>query len=331
MGDPARGHLSYLQFGREAVAGTAVPATHRLPFIGNVVTPDIGFIVSDLLDNNVDRVGFYQGGQAFPFTIEGELWYEGLLLILDGLFGTATFAANGGTTTGANPYVHTFIERALLNSYTFQFIDGNVPASQCQRITGAKLVGITIKCVAGRTNDAIGKFTIEGFATGYSAGQTPTGALSAVAALPVLFHEASTVDDGTADAASLIAMKDFELSMTSPVDRDRHYMGSVSPLEALRNDFVDVTFKFKKEFQSTTLLAAGLAFTSGSPKLVFGSSASKRLTFDIGSAKIKTYTHPVNGYGIIMQNCEWKAFKDPTNLSALKVVVENTQATITTP
>jgi hypothetical protein len=330
MGTPGRGHVSYLQFGRETVAGTPVAATRRIPFISNVVTPDIGFIESDLLDNSVSRSNFYQGGQGFPFTIEGETWYEGLLLLIDGLMGTATFGANGGTTTGTNPYVHTFIERALLNSYTFELIDGDIETTKCQRLAGAKLIGITVRCVAGRGNDAICKFTIEGFATGYATNITPTTSLTSVAALPVLYHEATTVDDGTADAASLIRMRSFELALTNEVDKERFYMSAINPDEPIRNNFLDVTFRAVKELQSKTLLDAALAFTSGSPKLVFGSAASKRITFDIGSAKIRSYTHPVNGYGIILQNVEWRAFKDPTNLSALKIIVENTQATITT-
>lgn len=329
MGVPGMPHKGYIQFFRESTWKTAPTITKRLPYISCVTTPDIRPLKSNTLNNVLSRTAQYAGPNVFRTTLVLEGWYEGLLLWLDMLMGTDTYGANGATTTGANPYVHTYIEREFLNSMTVEIIEGNIPANQCQRLRGAKVVSGRLRWEAGFGDGAIGTLTLELLSPIYETGQAVTGSLTAVSPLPILFHEGSTMDDGTADAAAEIVMRSAEIMIRNPV-AERFAIGSAVILEPLRNDFLVVTAAFRKEFQTKLLMDAVNAFTAGSPKLVFGSSASKRITFDIGTARITEYNHPVSGRDLIVQDVTWEAERDGTNLSALKLTVENTQATITT-
>lgn len=334
MGTPGRGHRSYLQFGREATYGTAVAATHRVPILRSSVVPQIGVHRSGLLQRGTvtaarNRSDQYQGPIFYRSTIELELWYEGLLLILDGIMGTSTFGANGGVTTGANPYAHNWAaNREFLNSYTMELIEGNIPSSACQRLVGAKMDAAIIR---GSVSDVVCRLTLEVMSKFYQTNQTPTGGLNAVTALPVLFHEASTVDDGTADAAADVRMKNFEVTLRNHLT-ERHYVGSVNTDEPHANDFVEAMFRFKKEFQTRTMLDAVNAFTAGTPSLVFGSTASKRFTIQTGGgdAQITEYNHPIEGAGIIEQDVTWDTDSAQGIGCQIQIIAENTQATITT-
>jgi hypothetical protein len=330
MGTPAQGHKSYLQFGREAVYGTGVAATHRLGFVSSGVEPEIGIVRDNTLNNQVVRSSIYPVGQRARGQIEMVLDYDGLLLLFDGAFGTATFAANGGTTSGTGPYTHTFTERSLLNSYTIEIVEGNVPANKCQRLIGAKIFGFTIRGEAGQGDGALVRVVWDVLAKEKQTDQTPTASLTAVARSSVLFHQAATINDGTADAAADVRMRSFEINLGSPVHDDRFYLGSTTIDEPIRSDFVAPTMRFVKEFHTKTLIDAMKAGTTGNPALGFN-SGTDWITLQMDTAKATTYTHPISGYGIITQEVTWEGLlTDAATDFGLKMTVINDQATIVT-
>lgn len=329
MGTPAQGHKSYMQFGREATYGTAVPATHRLGFVNSNVEPEIGIVRDNTLNDAVVRSSIYPVGELARGTIEMVLDYAGLLLLFDGVMGTGTFGANGGSTTGAGPYTHVFKEKSFLNSYTIEIVEGNIPSAKCQRLIGAKIVGMTIRGEAGQGDGALIRVVWDILAKQKQTDQTPTAALTAVARSSALFHHA-TVDDGTADAAADVRLRSFEIRLQSPVADDRFYFGSTTIDEPLRSDFVAPTMRFTKEFQTKTLIDAYKAGTTGTPEISFASGADS-VSFAFGTAKATAYAHPVSGYGIITQDVTWEGLlTDDTVDYGLRVQVVNSQATITT-
>jgi len=329
MAGEALGLRSYFQFGLEATYGTAVAATKRLGYVTSRTTVNPGVILDPTLDNSVSRTAQYQGRKRFRTVVRTRLDYEGQLLLWDALFGTATFGSVGGTTTGASPFVHTFVEKTLLNSLTLQLIEGDPSAltNDCSRAAGAKLIGVTVRGEQGDGERGVGYADWEFTSKTYDEDILSTGALSAPAAKPVLYQEATTFDDGTADAAADVKMRSYEFSIRNPVEEEG-VIGSATIEEPFRNNFVEVKARFTKLYKTKTLHAAANAFTAGSPKLVFGSAATKRITFDIGTANVEVYEHPVTGYGAVLQEVTWNAIKDVTNASAMKLVVENTQSTI---
>lgn len=332
MGQPGRGHKGYFQFGREATWGTAVVATHRLPYVSCDTRPVGGTVESEMMNASRWLQGIYKGPVYYETTLVLELWYAGMLLLLDGIQGTATFGANGGTTTGSNPYLHTITGQDVLNSYTFEIIEGNIEAGKCQRLVGAKIDKAVISGAKGVGADAICRLTLTLLSKSYQTDQTPTTSLTAIAALPVMFHETTTVQDGTADIAADIVLQSFSVSIDNRLARRQ--TTSIDILEPVPEGFCDITIQLQKELHTSTSLDAFQAFTAASanqPSLLIGPSSSKRVTILVpGTANIVAYNHPVTGAGIIMQDVTWKPFRAGTAAGPLTITVENTQATITT-
>ena len=337
MGFPGLGHRGYIQFGREATYGTAVAATHRIPFVSCETRPVGGTIDSEMMNNARWLHGIYQGPKHYETTLVVELWYEGMLLLLDGLMGTGTYGANGGTTSGGSPFAHTITQQDLLNSYTFQIIEGRIPATTCQRLLGAKIDRAEISGSKGSGNDAILRLTLTLLSRSYQTAQAITGSLNAVTALPILFHEMQGVSaflDGTADVAADKVLQNFTVSINNNLAR-RHHSTAATILEPIAEGFCEVEIRLTKEFQTVALLDAFNAFTAAvptEPTLVFGVTSSKRFTISTpGTAVIPTYGHPISGPGIIMQDVTWKGFRaNPGGAGPLQLLVENTQATIVT-
>lgn len=329
MGTPGRGHKSYIQIGREATWGTAVAATHKIPIVSCDTKPVGGTIDSEMMNGFRWLFGIYQGPVFYETTIVMELWYEGMLLFLDGLQGTLTYGANGGTTAGSNPYTHTFNGLDVLNSYTVEIIEGNIESAKCQRLVSSKIDTAVISGAKGSGSDGICRLTLTLISKSYQTDQTPTAALNSITPLPVMFHEIATVTDGSGDSAADVVLQSFSVSINNRLARRQ--TTSVNILEQVPEGFLEVLVRFSKELHTSTALDAFNAFTSGTPGLVFGSSSSKRITISTqGTANLVSYGHPIAGAGIIMQEMEWKAFRASSSFGPLRIVVENTQATVTT-
>ncbi len=322
MAGESLGHKSYLQWAREATWGTAVASTRRGGLIESTPTLQTGVILDPTLDNSVSRTAQYQGRRRVRARIRTRLDYESYGLFWDSLFGTASFGSLGASTTGAGPYVHTLTEKSILNSLAIQAIEGDIPTGKCSVLEGAKFTGVRISGEQGDGERGLCYCEWDVTAEDYAEDQTPTGALTALTAVPVLTQEATTQDDGTADTVKL---RSFEITIRNPVEEEGA-LGQVQIEEPFRNDFLEIKAVFRKIYKTKTLHAAARAFTVGSPKLVFGSAATKRITFDIGTANIEVYQHPVRGYGVVLQEVTWNAIKDVTNASALKMTIENNQA-----
>lgn len=326
MGTPAIGFLGYWQGGREATFNTPVAATTRFDAASMSVEPVIGEIPDESLNGQLSAPASVQGGIFYRATVKTRFDYTGQLMLLDSLFGTATFGSNGGVTTGANPYAHVYTEKSILNSHSFEFVEGRT--GKATRLYGAKVVGFKVDVKAGVGEAAKAMVEWKILAKSLSTDFTPTGALSAPTPNPLLFHEISTMDDGTADIAADIRVRSLSISMDSKAAEDRFYMGSVNFDEPIRDGFLEVKWNMTKEYQTKVLLDAAIAYTSGSPKVVFGSSTSKRVTLESGTAKLMNYGNPVSGPGIVEQSFEWKAFYNATDLGALKVTVEDAVSAI---
>lgn len=326
MGTPGFGFQSYIQFGRESTWGTAVAATKRLGFLNENVQPNIGFIKDNTLNNATVRANIYPVGEYAIGTIDMVLDYEGLLMLFDGVYGTATFGNNGGADAGVGPYTHTFTEKALLNSYTIEIIKGNISATKCDRLIGAKIVGFNIKAAAGQSNQGLCTVTWDIVAKQKQIDQTPTAALTAITRVPSFFYQAAVVDN-TADAVGLQKVRSFDLIVKRAVDDKRFYMGSTTIDEPVVNDYSMGTLKFQRELQSTTLKTAFSAGTAANPTLTLTSGA-KVIAFTIGAGVLTQYTDAVTGYGIVLQDATIEAVSNAG--VGVGLVITNTQATITT-
>lgn len=334
MGLPGRAHRGYIQFGREATWGTAATVTHRIPFVSCDTKQIGGTIDSEMMNGSRWLHGIYQGPRYVETTLVVELWYAGMLLLIDGILGGANaFGSNQGSTTGANPYTHTFLGGDILNSYTFEIIEGEIPSAvKCQRLVGAKIDSFELTGERGTGAGAICRATIRLLAKSYLSNVDVTGSLSAVTAIPVLFHEMNVLD-GLEPSATEVVVSSFTVSINNHLAR-RQGNGTVFILEPVPEAFAEISIRLTKEFQTRLMLDAFNAFTAATatqPTLIFGNSITKRITIaSPGTAVIPEYGHPINGPGIIMQEVTWKHFRPNSAAGPLSIVVENQQATITT-
>jgi hypothetical protein len=332
MASPGLGFKSYLQWGRETTYGTVAAATKRIGILRQNISVQMKQVKSGLLTGNFIRQDIYNVQQKTAGQIEVYLTYADLQMLFDGLMGTNTFASNGGTTTGANPYTHVFTEsHEFHNSFTLELIEGNIPASKCQRILGAKITGVTIR---GEANDIV-HCTFDVVGQTYQDNQTPTGALSANTPVMVLTQHGSVGDtatayDGSGDAAANLVLKSFELTIKNMIDESRDIVGLSTIGEPIRNGFPMSQMKFHREFRTLASLDAYIARTNQNPSLVFTNTSNFQFTMEMDVAAVVDENHGIDSDGIIFQDVTLEAIFDAGNTTGSKVSIKNTQSTITT-
>jgi len=324
MGTPGRGHKSYLQFGVETTYGTAVAATHKVEVISMKVDPIIGVIRDPSLYDAVARRALYQGGLMYKGNFVIRCNYSGLGVLWKAALGAVA-------TTGVGPYVHVFKESADLPSLTLQMIEGNIPATQYQRVDGAIITSMTIRGTAGQGDDGMVQVEFEVLAKNkLNVASAPTTITNFPALAPVLFHHATVVDNGTGDTSSDIRVRSFEISHRSPFTEDRFYLGATNIDQPLREDFVACQWKITSEFQTIAQFNAAAAFTVGDPELTFTTGATAILNIVSNSANLVEYSNPVENYGIILAQATWEAWYNSSDLTSLMLTTTNSQAAFDT-
>lgn len=157
---PGLGHKSYMQIGpKEGTYGTFQLPTKKLEVVSWNVSPQIGVIRDPSLYGSPSMRALFQGALTYKGTFVVRLNYEGLLELLRAVYGTYSSSVVGGET-----YVrdHLYKEASTLNSYTIEIVIGDVPTGKCYRVTGAKLLNLTVRGTAGTGNDAMlmAEFTV---------------------------------------------------------------------------------------------------------------------------------------------------------------------------
>lgn len=331
MAAPGFGHGSYVQIGRESVWGTKVAATRRFRVVSSDFQPERAKVPSDALTDTVARKNYFNGPQRVTGKLDLELDYEGQLYLFDGAQGTSTFASDGGTKTGAGPYTWSFLQRALLNSYTIEDIAGPIPTSKGNVATGCKIKSMTISGSGGFDAKPI-KLSVDWVGKDWADNQTPTAALTANTPIPVMFHHISTgsFKAGTADSAGTERLRSFEITIPNPLADDRWY-GADTMDEPLRNGYAEPTFKWTLEFATKSAIADYLnsTLTSGAPLLTF-SLGTKSITFGSFISYIVTpVSRPVNNFGVLLQDFTLTAVDDTnTPSSGIIITTVNSESTI---
>jgi hypothetical protein len=329
---PGLGHKSYLQIGpKETTYGTYIAPTAKLELMSWDVNPDVGVIQDPSLYSQQSRRALYQGLYTVAGTFKVRLNYEGLLELFRGVFGT--YPAPTVVETGVRD--HFFKEGATLNSYSPEVIIGDVTTGKCFRMLGSKFHGLRVAGRAGNGVDGMltAEFTVT--AKDFVSNQTPVGALSFPPVFPVLFHQAITVDDGTADAAASVRVRSFEVTLEQPHTADeRAYLGSLTIDEPLRQDFITARWRLEQEFTTLTQWDAARAFTLGSPQFVFqnpttiGVSSKREFELRSNKANLVEFSAPVSDYGVLVSTATWEAYFDATDASALLARFRNTEVAL---
>jgi tail tube protein len=326
VAEHGKSYKRFLQFGRDSAGNWGSAATtvnHRAPILSFTRGVSREVIYSSAMDGTRFRQVAYQGAKRVRPTIQTELTYTGLLLFLDGLMGTDTFGANGGTTGAGPPYTHTFkmsglpTGAGLFNSFCLEAGMGDIPAGKVERFTGAKIARATI---AGSSHERL-TLRLELIGKDHATNVTPTGALTSATQDCVLFDQMSSFNDGTGTTGDLIS---FELTIDNALSV-RDYASELID-EPLASSHASATLRIVEEFQSRSAIDAHVALTQGAPALTF-TSGSKVFTISMPKAYISDSPEPEGDR--MTQSLLWTPIGDDGSPETyLTMTMTNTQSSI---
>lgn len=337
MGVPAVSHKSYWQLAKATTWGTGVAATIKLPLIDESIELENPPIEDNVLHGNPWDRTTYQGYRRAMGSITTQLLFEGMLEIFRGLFGT--YPAPAVVETGVRD--HVFKIGPTLNHYTHQLITGDVPTGKCFRVPTAKFDKMILRGTAGLGEGTIVTAEFGNIGIDRENDVTITGALSFPPLLPVKFDLSTnpTMDDGTADAAGDVRIRQFEITLENKLTDSRFYGGSPLMDEPVRGGKINATFKFMQEFQTKTQVDAYKAGTIGSPKIILkhpatiGASSNREFEIRANQAYIVTDPKPPVRVGddVLISTVTWKATFDGVDGSEASPIVcriRNTEAAL---
>jgi hypothetical protein len=323
------GHDAYLQIGREATWSSSVTASRRFNIVSGSLNGERAKVRADALTAFRNRSAIYAGPQVGRASISLEADYEGQLHLWDAALGTATYGSAGLTSSGAGPYTWTGIQRNLFSSYSLQLIT-NVPSGKCDRLVGAKLNKFTLSGSTGFDAKPV-KMDMEFVGASVSTNVSPTGALSANSALPIMMHHVDTAafKSGNADSAGTERLRSFEFSITNGLAE--YFYGADTIQEPLADDFATTQFKWTIEFGTQTALDEYLANTVGAPVIKWAApTGTKSLQISMPKGYIVTpIGRPIDRYGLITQEFTTEAIHDTGSVSGVSITIVNAEATLT--
>lgn len=325
----ALGHDCYLQIGREATWSSTVAASRRFNIVNGTMMGERAKVRTDALTAFRNRSAIYAGPQIGRANVTLEADYEGQLHLWDAMLGTATFGSNGMTSTGTNPYTWTGIQRNLFSSYSLQLIT-NVPSGKCDRMGGAKLNKFTLGGSTGFDAKPL-KMDLEFVGASVATNVSPTGALTANTALPIMMHhvDTGTFKSGTADTAGTERLRSFELSITNGLAE--YFYGADTIQEPVADEYATTQLKWTIEFATQTAIDEYVANTQGAPIIKFAApTGTKSLQISMPKGYIVTPVgRPVDRYGILTQEFTYEAIHDSGTVSGVAITIINAEATLT--
>lgn len=313
----------------EASFGGGGTPLQKLEVINFSLPIQQGMIPDPSLYNARSRRALYQGGYYYRGTFTVRTNYEGNLELWRAILrGYASALVETGVRD------HTIKEGALEPSYEIQASVGDLPVGKVFRYVGALLLAANTTWTAGNGPEGMGQTTFDVWSKDCTSDFTPTGTPAFPATLPVLHHEAITVDDGTADTGANLRVKSVGISFEQPNDEEDYFIGSKNPDKPSPTDFFVPKWRFTQVFLTRTAFEAAKNFTNGTPRLVFqhpttiGASSKRELEIRSEKAVLETYESPVESYGKIIATAVWQAYYDPTDLSAIVMRFRNTESAL---
>lgn len=154
------------------------------------------------------------------------------------------------------------------------------------------------------------------------------------AVLPVLFHQAITVDDGAASDAG-IRLRSFDLTIEQPHDEDdAFYFGAKNPDEPQRAEKMTATLNITQVFKNLDQWNKFKAGTPGSPQIVLrhpdtiGSASFRELEIRMNNAVARPHRTPIAGFGKLIATTTYKAAYDAADASAVAIRVRGVEAAL---
>jgi hypothetical protein len=329
MATPGRGHKAKLLFARETVWGsvtelgvdaTPTPA-YSLEIISSSITPELGMIEDPSLNDAVSRRNLYRGGQLARGNIVLRGNYAGLEELLYAATGTYSF----------NTSTHTFKEGALPPSLCLWIKAGGVQKTSSDayfKYRGAVVTSLTLRATAGTGADAMLQAEFQFICKSAEIVVAPS--LSSLAEMPdprpLLFHTAAVVPEDEGGAlGTTVRTRSFEFKLENQMAEDRFYFGSENIDRPIRNNFLNTSLQLTQEFYDDETFQAGIDFSNCSVTATFSEAAPEtgELVISIPSAKLQSWSTPVEGYGILISTVNYIGYLDADAGSSYTIELTN--------
>ena len=322
MAIPGRGHKAKLYFARETTWGDSVaPPTPRysVEIISSSITPELGMIEDPSLNDAVSRRNLYRGGPLARGNIVLRGNYEGLEELL--------FAATGDYDYASS--VHTFREAPLPPSLVLWIKAGGVQKDAQDayfRYLGAVVTSLTLRATAGTGADAMLQAEFQFICK--SAEIVNVASMPSLETAPdvrpMLFHTASVVPEGeSGPLGTTVRTRSFEFKLENQMAEDRFYFGSENIDRPIRNNFLNTSMQLTQEFYDAETFDAGIGFEDCAVTTTFdeGTAGVGNLVISIPSAKLQSWSTPVEGYGILISTVNYIGYYDAGIQSSYELVL----------
>lgn len=317
----ARGANAQLLIQEETSFGVApTPDATKLYFRTCGLRKQVALVSSDVIQANRNPSQPILDVDDVSGPISTELQaYIGLLL--KGVFGAVT-------TTGANPYTHTFKVDAAVPSFAIEM--GFTDIGQFFLYLGCKLsrmnLSVTPKGFVSVDFDVIG-------ASG-------TNATSSVDATPTDLGKTSfsgrsisAIEEGGSAIANVLSIDG--LAIDNGLDGDQYFVGGAGKRGDIPEGMVKVSGTLKALFADMTLLNKALAGTESSLRVVWtlgdglGSAGNESLELKVPELMYSVASPIVDGPKGIMVDLAFEGYySNSSEATALQCILKNAQATI---
>jgi len=307
------GRNAWIGLGVESTYGTPVSRTNYLKV--DSITAEINVVAQDrdYLYHGVGGVALDDAvsSKEFGLTIEGDLSYDGLGMLLRACTGVATDGAGP-------PYAHSYTlgdaEASLTIEATYgDDVQGGTPQSDV--FEGCKVTRLRIFATQGSPYVKYEATIIaEDKATRGNAG-TPTF----TSPNPVLMSQGSTL----AWNSLTKCMRSFELTLDRGLTR-RNCVGSELTKETWRGALASVELSASIEVDDNGLVDGYLARAASDAVITFTGLGNEAGILEIHNAKISADAMPVSSHDINLEAVTFKGFSDGTDLGLLVQLTNDT-------
>jgi len=258
--------------------------------------------------------GTFEGFRNAGGSIDIPAYYDGIGVLIKAALGAVS-------SSGSDPYVHTYTPASTLPSLTIQFQRGTNLANSREDFLGMKVNTMTISAEAGS------EMTISFDLIGKDADARTTNETPAFPAHDQVLHfEAGDLTLGSSFAPTALQIRSFELTLSNAIDR-RNLLGSKLTGEPVFTDLREVTMTVTCDVTDNTLYNASLTGTTDDVSLQFTRTANANHHFKmtLSNATIEDYNDNITAFGRVERTFTFRGTANATN-AGLTIEIKNGSA-----
>jgi hypothetical protein len=313
------GRGTVIGIGLETTWATAVSPTVYLRAVSGLVTEEYELFARPHLHSNDGGVAHSHsaGRHNLSGTIEVELTYAGLGLLLRAAMGPVP------STSGGGPYTHPFILGPVKPSLTIAVYRGAPTGSLTGRVDTVAGCMVNVLRISATPGEPI-RATIEFI--GYEVVRTDQATPTILDPAPVLPHHAGTIgwNSGTYDCNS------FELSITNGFER-RQNIGSLKTAKPIMSALSEIVVTLTRDHVDSDFIVALTAETRSDLTMTFTGASPFSFALTAHLAQVRSPTAIAigsGGFGALPETIELVPHHDPSgsNLGLAITIINSTSS-----